>query len=537
LAPSLTFFIVKIFFIIIDIYIEKYNILKNFRKGEIFMRKRERWGTKLGIILAVAGSAVGIGNFLRFPGKVALNGGGAFMIPYFISFLILGIPLSWVEWSLGRYGGQFSHGSAPGIFHSIWKNKIAKYLGVIGLFGPLVIFFYYVYIESWSLGYAFFSITGKLLKNSNPESMKKFLENFQLNPLNGAYYFFLITFILNFYILYRGISKGIEKICEIGMPILAILGILLVVRVFTLRSGERTVVDGLNFLWMPDFKAILEPKVWLEAAGQIFFTLSVGIGVILTYASYLDRKSDIALSALSSSATNEFFEVIIGGSFVIPAAFIFFGEQTKSIAEGGIFNLGFVTMPLVFQKIPLGSLISFLWFVLLFIAGFTSSISILQPAISFFEDEFKFSKSKSVLITALICFIFSQPAIFFIDKGVVDELDFWGGTLALVIFALIEVIIFAWILDIEESWKELHIGADIKIPEFFKFIIKYVTPIYLIIILLYWVIKNGIPLLILKGVSKENLTYILGIRVALFLFFILLIFMVRYIWKKRGEVL
>src|SRR3990167_4646638 len=140
---------------------------------------RQQWGSRLGIIMAVAGSAVGLGNFLRFPAKVAANGGGAFLIPYFVALLLLGIPLMWIEWTLGRFGGGFGHGTAPGIFHSIkQKNKFFKYFGIVGIFGPLVIFIYYTYIESWSLGYSFFSLTGK---NILPDqaSMKSFLSGYQ----------------------------------------------------------------------------------------------------------------------------------------------------------------------------------------------------------------------------------------------------------------------------------------------------------------------------------------------------------------------
>ncbi len=141
--------------------------------------KRERWATRIGIILAVAGSAVGLGNFLRFPGQACQNGGGAFMIPYFISFLLLGIPLCWIEWTLGRYGGQYSHGSLPGIFDAVTKKKWGKYVGVLGLFVPLVIFFYYTYLESWCLSYSVFSLLGKYSNISAPNEMSSFLSAFQ----------------------------------------------------------------------------------------------------------------------------------------------------------------------------------------------------------------------------------------------------------------------------------------------------------------------------------------------------------------------
>ena len=163
------------------------------------MQTREHWGTRFGVILAVAGSAVGLGNFLRFPSQVCQNGGGAFMIPYFISFLILGIPLCWIEWTLGRYGGRYSHGSLPGIFDAVVKRPWAKYLGVLGLFVPLVIFFYYTYIESWCLAYSVFSLVGTYAKAGTPEEMGAFLRAFQGLESNGyfssvgiAYAFFLL---------------------------------------------------------------------------------------------------------------------------------------------------------------------------------------------------------------------------------------------------------------------------------------------------------------------------------------------------------
>ncbi|HLD30427.1 MAG TPA: sodium:calcium symporter, partial [bacterium] len=326
-------------------------------------KERETWGTKIGIILAVAGSAVGLGNFLRFPVQAAQNGGGAFLIPYFISLFLLGLPLMWIEWTIGRFGGGFEHGTAPGIFHSMWaKNRFIKYFGVIGIFGPVVIFIYYTYIESWLLAYSFFSLTGKYASAARQGALGSFLSGFQglennqfFSGLGTAYFFFLLTFILNIVVIYRGIRGGIEKLCKWALPTLLLFGVILAVRVLTLGTPDMinpdwNIRNGLGFLWNPDFSALRSAKVWLAAAGQIFFTLSVGIGVILTYASYLKKKDDVALSGLTSAATNEFAEVILGGSIVIPAAFVFFGPQEIiNIARSGSFNLGFVTMPAIFS--------------------------------------------------------------------------------------------------------------------------------------------------------------------------------------------
>jgi len=457
----------------------------------------------------------------------------------------------WIEWTLGRYGGGFEHGTAPGIFHSLWqKNRFIKYFGVIGIFGPLVIFSYYTYIASWTLGYSFFAITGKLMQLNTQEEMRQFLATYQgLN--NNAIFscslysiiFFIITFFLNIYILYFGIKGGIEKLCKIGMPILLIFGMVLLGRVFTLGAPDPlhptwNINNGLGFLWNPDFSALKNPKVWLAAAGQIFFTLSVGIGVILTYASYLSKGDDIVLSGLSAVSINEFAEVILGGSIVIPAAFIFFGPlEIQNIAKAGIFNLGFVTMPLVLNKIALSWFFGFSWFMLLFLAGVTSSVSLAQPAITFLEDEFDIDRKRAVVCFAIIALFLCLPAILFLNKGVVDELDFWGGTFCLVVFATVETILFGWVFGIEKAWEEIHHGADLKVPGFYKFIIKYVTPSFLIAILIWWFLKEWLPLIRMQGVSSENKIFIQLTRLGLLTLFLTIAILVKLAWRKKCGVI
>jgi len=511
------------------------------------LKKRDRWTSRIGIIMAVAGSAIGLGNFLRFPVQAATNGGGAFMIPYFISLLLLGIPLMWIEWTIGRYGGGFGHGTAPGIFHTLWeKNRFIKYFGVIGIFGPLVIFIYYIYIESWTLAYSFFALTGKYAGISSQGTMEKFLHGYQaletnqfFNGIGTAYFFFLITFLLNIFVMYYGISGGIERLSKFAMPTLLIFAVLIAIRVLTLWAPDPSrpawnSINGLGFLWNPDFAALKSAKVWLAAAGQIFFTLSVGIGVILTYASYLSRGDDVALSGLSAVSTNEFAEVILGGSIIIPAAYIFFGPQgIQEVAQGGAFNLSFITMPVILQKIPLNAVFGFLWFALLFLAGITSSVSLAQPSIAFMEDEFNIDRKKAVFIFGTICFILCQPAIFFLGHGVVNELDFWGGTFCLVLFATVETILFGWIFGIDKAWEEIHHGADIRIPRIYKFIIKYVTPSFLILILGFWFYQEGLPTILMKGVSQADKPFVLGTRLLLLAMALALTIMVRAAWRWR----
>ena len=497
---------------------------------------RPRWGNKLGIILAVAGSAVGLGNFLRFPVQAAQNGGGAFMIPYFISFLLLGIPLMWIEWAIGRHGGLFGHGSAPFILSRLWKNRVVKYLGVIGIFGPIVIFIYYTYIESWLLGYAFFAVTGRLLSGATPEGMKGFLLAYQgLAPgsnLGTAYFFFIITFIINFYFLYRGVQGGIELLCKIAMPVLFLFGAIVAVRVLMLPN----ITEGLGFLWNPDFSVLWSAKVWMAAAGQIFFTLSVGIGVILTYSSYLKRGDDVVLSGLTAAGTNELAEVILGGSIVIPAAFIFFGSAgATEAAKSGAFNLGFVTMPLIFGKIPLGQIFALLWFSLLFLAGITSSVSLAEPAVAFVSDEFGIDRKKAVIRLGIILFILCQLPIFFLGQGVVDELDFWGGTFCLVLFGAIETVLFVWVFGMDKAWEEMHHGAEMRIPGFYKPIIKYVTPLFLFLILGFWFFQQGLPVILMHGVAEAQKPYILATRIGLILLFAAIALLVRKAWYSKNR--
>jgi neurotransmitter:Na+ symporter, NSS family len=509
-------------------------------------KKRETWGSKLGIILAVAGSAIGLGNFLRFPVQAASNGGGAFMIPYFIAFLLLGIPLMWVEWAVGRYGGLFGHGTAPGMFNKMTKNRFIKYFGIIGIIGPLIIFIYYTYIESWILAYAFFALTGKLATATNQVQMGGFLSSYQglvtneyFKSIWTAYIFFVITFALNVYIIYKGIKGGIEWLCNWALPVLMFAGIILAVRVLTLGAPlldhpDWNVIRGLGFMWNPDLSMLTHAKVWLAAAGQIFFTLSVGIGVILTYASYLKKDDDIVLSGLTSAFANEFAEVVLGGSIAITAAFAFYGpSEIIKVANSGAYNLGFVTMPLIFEHINFGMFFAFLWFVLLFLAGLTSSVSLAQPTIAFMEDEFQVSKLKAVSIFSAIVFFLCQPAIFFLGRGVANELDFWGGTFCLVLFATIEIILFGWVFGMDKAWKQMHHGAAMDVPPVYKFIIKYITPSILLIILGSWIWQEGISTMLMKGISPDNVPYIIMTRIMLIFMFAVLAVAVKVAWRKN----
>ncbi|MFA5164145.1 MAG: hypothetical protein WC481_01070 [Candidatus Omnitrophota bacterium] len=340
--------------------------------------------------------------------------------------------------------------------------------------------------------------------------------------------------------LYHGIKGGIERFCGIAMPALVIFGILIAARVLLLGipdilKPDWNALNGMGFLWNPDLTMLKDPKVWLAAAGQIFFTLSVGIGVILTYASYLKKTDDVVLSGLTAAGMNEFAEVILGGSIVITAAFVFFGPAgAQEVAKSGSFNLGFVTMPAIFGKIPLTAVFGFLWFMMLFLAGVTSSVSLAQPAVAFLEDEFSLSRKKALGILTVVFFVLCQPAIFFLGKGVVDEMDFWGGTFCLVLFATIETVLFTWVFGMDKAWEEMHHGAELRIPRAYKFIMRYVTPLFLLVILGSYVLsKGGRDRILMASVPDADKPYILGVRLMLLGIIAVLILMVRNAWRKK----
>ena len=607
--------------------------------------QREHWQSRIGLILAMAGNAVGLGNFLRFPNQATEHGGGAFMIPYLIAFLIVGIPLVWTEWAMGRLGGSKGHGTTPAIFYMLWPNKLAKYLGVLGIWIPLVVATYYVYVESWTLGFSVMYLLGLAPKpqqgiedpNQYLKPFVEFVNNYLgfhggllLEPSFWAYLFFIVTFAINVYILYRGISGGIEKFVKWAMPTLFIIAVVLMVRVLTLEiptgqlvlkylnesvlmvsdkgkmeviipagsvleiktvAGDpieeidpqkgkkeveiylergsiyvkdpkgslikipydrillevkgkvevitdkgkrlfenlqavltipkRSAVQGLDFLWYPDWHKLKDPNVWIAAVGQIFFTLSLGFGAIITYASYIRRDQDIVLSGLASASLNEFAEVVLGASIAIPAAVAFFGVANAIlIAKQGAFNLGFVSLPAVFSNIEAGQFFGFLWFFLLFIAGVTSSVAILQPMIAFLEDEFGFPRKTAVMLTAVIVFIGAQAVIFL--AGFLDELDFWAGTFFVIVMGLIEVILFYWIYDAKKAWEEINRGGLIRAPQIYFYIVRYITPIFLLALLLGFIINNIIGS---KGGETTIVQWIARFyMVALYVFLAILVF-------------
>lgn len=458
-------------------------------------KNKEGWGSRIGLILAMAGNAVGLGNFLRFPVKAVENGGGEFIIPYLVAFLLMGIPLLWIEWSMGRYGGIKGNHSTPFIMDSMGRKKWWKYIGVFGIFTNVGVIAYYTYIESWTLAYVVDSIQMTFHGMDTAQVGQHFDEYVDIRTDGGlvntpwkAFAFFCVTLALNIWILSKGLSGGIEKVAKIAMPLLLIFGAFLAFQGLTLgKAGECDSCDstaGLNFLWgVRDYSNVWNFKVWLEAAGQVFFTLSVGMGTIQAYSSYLKRKDDIALNAMSAGFMNSFVEVVLGASVVIPISVGYFGLDW--LQENAGFMMAFKSMPYLFDQwdVALAVFAGVAWFGLLFFAGITSSLAMGTPWMGFMKDEFGWSAKKSAFSFGILTFILALPPIFFFQAGVFDEYDFWTGTVSLVIFATLEVILFAWIFGMKKGWDEITAGADIRVPKIYKYIMMYVTPVFLFLVL------------------------------------------------------
>ncbi len=508
---------------------------------------QERWQTRLGVILAVAGSAVGLGNFLRFPGQAVQHGGGAFMIPYFIALLLLGIPLAWAEWTMGRYGGQRGFNSAPGVLGVVARGSVGRYLGALGLLVPIVVYMYYVLIEAWCLRYAWVYLVGDVDLGADPTryaaQATNLFQEFSGSHEDGYVFgrdgllFWVIVMGINLWLVHRGLSRGVEAFSRWAMPAMAVCAIAVLIRVLTLGTPdpahpELSVSGGLGFMWNPNFAKLGEFSTWLAAASQIFFSLSVGFGVIINYASYLSNKDDVVLSGLTASATNELFEVGFGGLITVTAAFVFLGA---SGAVGGVFGLGFQTLPVVFAHMGgLGRLVGFLWFAMLFLAAITSSLSMLQPFRAFLREGLGLSfRNSSLAIGVLVSAGSLWVCYFSRDLVALDTMDFWVGTLGIFSLACVQTLIFGWVFGVDKGIQEAHRGASMRLPRAFGFVIRYLAPAYLLVIVVGFSVQElpGYVQGLLKNPTARNT--LLGIG-AFVVFLLAAVRVAERRWRAQG---
>ena len=471
------------------------------------------WTGRLGVVLAVAGSAVGLGNFLKFPGLLATYGGGI-LIPYLAALIVIGLPLCWAEWAMGKAGARRGVHSAPAILLAVTGRRWGAALGgampaiVLGIYG------YYLVVEAWCLFYAWQYLVSGIPTGGGSALFARMTGvggDGQVAALPGVLACVAICHGLNLLVLAGGIRAGIERLCTWGLPLLVLCAVIVVARVLTLGEVTgadgvaRTVSDGLGAVWNPErtvtasdgtartvslATTLAKPEAWLAAASQILFTLSVGMGVLLTYASYLRERDEVALASTTAAAANQTCEVVLGGMMAVPAAVLFLGSGIL-IAVPGLFGLGFVSLPEVFAAMPGGQAIGFCFFALLFLAAITSSLSMLQPGCAMAQEVLGLGRGAAVAALGLI----TLPGIaitLWLSGGLtaLDTMDFWIGNLALMLCALATAVIVGWVWPGDGGMAELRRGARLDVAGLAGPVLRWVTPLALLAILAGFLAKE-----------------------------------------------
>ncbi|MBQ0105143.1 MAG: sodium-dependent transporter, partial [Armatimonadetes bacterium] len=450
----------------------------------------ERWNNRFLLILAVAGGATGIGNFLRFPTLFAQYG-GMFLIPYLCSFFILGLPLMFIEWILGAMARDCGKNSLSLFLEVCFKNRFVKYLGVACVSACLIISGYYMYIESWILGYGWISITGGF-KNMASSDMGDFLGQY-ITIGDGVcdvivIVALIITVFLNYYFTARGISKGIASLIKFSMPLLMIIALIMLVKVLFFTPGSW---EGIKYMFSPRV-GLSESKMWIDAASQMFYSLSVGFTSTFTYVTYADKNLDISKQGLMASYMNVGMEVLIASFIAIPVSYVAFGaDKIQDVVNSSSIAFGMVSMPAIFNNIPGGSFWNFLWFFLLFIAALTSSLSIVQPSASFFCNKFNISKFKGTVCSLLVCLLIIIPSVV-ISVGV-DEFDFWANSF-IIPFGAFFLIWIIYMIGPKKCWAAYEENSTRPLNGFMKFCIQFATPLMLIMVMAMYIYNYGMEI-------------------------------------------
>ncbi|MCK5145156.1 sodium-dependent transporter [bacterium] len=427
--------------------------------------------SKIGFIMAAAGSAVGLGNLWRFPYAVGENGGGVFVLIYLISVVVIALPVLMAEVTLGRFTGK----NPVGAFNAIKPGSPWKFVGYLGVASGLMILSFYAVIAGGAVGYFFKALTGQFkgMASESAIASNAATEAYQSFAGNGVLQIFLLAIfiILTVYVVSKGVSGGIEKYSKILMPALIGILFLLLFRSLTLEGASK----GVAFYIKPDWSA-LKPSVIINAMGQAFFSLSLGMGTMITYGSYVSKKENIP-SATKWIAVFDTGIAIMAGFIIFPAIFSL-GMQDVS-GPGTMFNV----LPVLFDKMPGGMVFGPLFFLLLSIAALTSTISILEVPVAFCIDEKKWDRKKASIIVGAIALAIGVPcALSESFLGVWSTI--WGG-LSLSIGALFVAIFIGFSWKTPNALKEMYQGADnFKGAKVWSFAIKYIAPVFILAILL-----------------------------------------------------
>ncbi len=442
--------------------------------------EREQWSSKIGFILATAGSAVGLGNIWKFPYLVGENGGAAFIILYLICVVLVGLPIVIAEILIGRTAQKNPVGS----FRELSKsNPFWIGIGLLGVITGFIILSYYNVIAGWSIGYVVESIKGTFENIDNPKAGGDLFISLSSSSFWSVGFHFLFM-VFTVYIVYFGVTKGIEKAGKILMPTLLILIILLVIRGVTLEGAQK----GINYLIQADF-SVITTKTVLLALGQAFFSLSLGMGALLTYGSYMSKKENIPSSAISIVGLDTFV-AILAGFMIFPALFALGMQPDQGPAL--IYNI----LPIMFNYIPGGYIFRIFFFLLLSMAALTSTISLMEVITSFVVDELKTKREITVIILGLIVFSIGVPSA--LSSGVLkdftifgltyfDLFDFIAANIFLPLGGIFIALFTGWFWSIKKALPSLLEGADDFNPTLIKtwiFLIKFVAPVMVLIILL-----------------------------------------------------
>ncbi len=442
--------------------------------------KREQWGSRPGFILAAVGSAIGLGNIWRFPYMAYENGGGAFFIPYLFAMISAGIPFMIMEFTLGHK----LRGAAPRAFSKLGVKL--EWLGWFQVFIAAIIAVYYVAIIGWAISYLGYSFTQSWGADTNAFFFSEYLQLGENSPskLGNLQMHIVLPMVLawgiTFAAIFTGIKGGIERASKIMMPLLFLMVIGLITRVVFLPGA----LDGINYLFEPDFSKITDPTVWSAAYGQIFFTLSVGFAIMIAYSSYLPEKSDIN--------NNAFMTVLINCGFSITSGVLIFAvlgymaqDQAKPITEvvtAGV-GLAFVTIPAAINLLPAPYILGPLFFLALVVAGLSSHISIIEAVTSAVIDKLNWSRKKAA---SVVCGVGFAVSMAFATNGgllLLDLVDYFINNVALLASCLVELIVIGWLLKISDIRDYANDISDFSIGKWFEICIRFISPIMLAVIL------------------------------------------------------
>lgn len=448
-------------------------------------QSREEWDSKVGFILAAAGSAIGLGNIWRFPYMTGENGGAAFVLVYIFFVIFIGLTVMLAELTIGRR----SQRNAVGAFEVIAPKSGWKWIGILGIFTGIGILSFYGVVAGWTLGYFFKTVLGDFSHLTGPDATKSIFLQFIGNPVASVVYLFVFIGI-TVYVVSGGVSEGIERWTKVLMPLLFLILILLLIRSVTLGKG---VTAGLSFYLKPDFSA-LNAEILIRALGQALFSLSLGMGAMITYGSYISKDENL----LTSAGYVVFFDTLIAllaGLVIFPALF------AMGMSPKGGPGLVFLVLPSIFSKMPGGMIFGAGFFLLLAIAALTSTISLLEVAVAYFIDEKKWSRRKAAVLTGLFAFVLGVPSalsqgaskwfdsIPLVHMPFLDFMNALFGNYALTIGSFFISIFVGWKWGISAAEKEILQGAEkFRLKTVWAFSIRFFAPlaIFLIFVYLVW---------------------------------------------------